>query len=87
MRDLEAMLRRDGFEPHVTRLGGRGVGVLLRGGSASEWKGDELVGERNEVEGQGEGEGARPVPVREGLRRGTEGLAGWAEGLGEWVYA
>jgi mevalonate kinase len=74
--ELMDALRRDGFEPHLTTLGGKGAGVLRRQTS----DGEALV------VGRGEDEGVA-MPLRAGLRQaGREAVGQWAEGLGEWVY-
>lgn len=66
-----------GFEPHLTSLGGPGLGVLATSGS------DDFV---NTSEGD-EKEGMT-VPKRAALRdaSGQAGHAKWAQGLGQWVY-
>ncbi|RXK39089.1 cystathionine beta-lyase [Tremella mesenterica] len=62
-----------GFQPHLTALGGSGVGFLLSPTSDERIESDT-------------GEGMT-IPKRSGLRdAGSDGLANWAESLGTWVY-
>lgn len=83
LNELIQTLEGHGFQPHLTTLGGPGLGVLTipsKLGQAS----DQL---RDAVRTHDEGEGM-VVPKRAGLREADkEGLHTWAERLGRWVYA
>lgn len=75
LEELVSVLRGNGFEPHLTTLGGPGLGVLRKG-----QEGDGGVVGKGEDRGVG-------VPLRAGLRDvGRDGVGEWAEGLGEWVH-
>ncbi|KAL7418885.1 cystathionine beta-lyase [Cryptotrichosporon argae] len=68
-------LRGHGFEPHLTTLGGPGLGAAVTGGGAA----------KKHVE-PGADEGT-VVPASAGLRdAGIDGLERWAEQIGEWRY-
>ncbi|WVN90920.1 cystathionine beta-lyase [Cryptococcus depauperatus CBS 7841] len=73
------VLENHGFQPHLTTLGGPGLGVLAQPTQMSE-KDDDKVKTPEMSEGM-------PVPKRAGLRDAKkEDLHGWAEQLGTWVY-
>ena len=78
LNELILSLEKMGFQPHLTTLGGPGVGILVPGGRVSESTDQVAEGE--------EGEG-RVVPKRAGLREcNIDGLHSWAENLGQWTY-
>ncbi|ORY34329.1 cystathionine beta-lyase [Naematelia encephala] len=76
---LQDTLRNLGFEPHLTTLGGPGLGILR---SPAKGNTDEV-----NVPEEDEGDGM-VVPKRAGLRgAGREGVERWATGLeGDWVH-
>lgn len=69
------VLKRNGFEPHLTSLGGPGVGVLTSPSKTGEQKVESDEGN------------IAAAPRRAALREATrDGLQAWSEGLGEWKY-
>jgi hypothetical protein len=72
---LISALRNQGFEPHLTSLGGTGVGVLVRESATSDEKVESDEGN------------TAAAPKRAALRESNaEGLQTWSEGLGQWKY-
>ncbi|WWD22393.1 cystathionine beta-lyase [Kwoniella shandongensis] len=75
LKELIETLERNGFQPHLTTLGGPGLGIHTP--TATD---DDKVGSDEAGEGV-------IVPKRAGLRdAGADGLASWAERLGGWTY-
>lgn len=75
LQDLISTLQRNGFEPHLTSLGGRGVGVLTSPSSRGEQKVESDEGN------------IAAAPARAALRESNrDDLQAWSEGLGEWKY-
>ncbi|KAK8845447.1 cystathionine beta-lyase [Kwoniella newhampshirensis] len=74
--ELINTLQGHGFQPHLTSLGGPGLGIHTT----------PAAKEDNKVRTGEEGEGM-VMPKRAGLREaGTDGLEAWAERLGGWKY-
>jgi hypothetical protein len=70
-----------GFEPHLTSLGGPGVGILpSRPGAATASTDFVDTSEGDVKEGM-------VVPKRAAIREaGRDGLARWAAAQGEWIH-
>jgi len=76
---LISTLRGMGFEPHLTSLGGSGLGVLQRGSTSASSTDFVSTSEGDVKEGM-------TVPKRATIRDvGRDGLAQWAQGE-KWVY-
>ena len=74
-----------GFEPHLTSLGGPGVGILASSPSATTSA--PVTTASTDAVRTGE-DGDMVVPKRSKLRdAGVAGLQEWAEGLGQWVHS
>ncbi len=89
LSDLIEDLRRDGYEPYLTSVGGSGLGVLspyIRRGAAESLgrlTPPETPGETASQSTGGEGE----VPLNAAFETtATSALSQWAEELGRWLY-
>lgn len=79
LEKLISALRAQGYEPHLTSIGGSGLGVLAP-------RPNELA---KLITGEGTVEqGTKGIPVLRGVFEGMEkgGLERWAEGRGRWLY-
>lgn len=75
LQELISALERHGFEPHLTSLGGPGVGVLTKPSSRGEEKVESDEGN------------VAAAPRRAALREANrDGLLAWSESLGQWKY-
>ncbi|KDQ19224.1 hypothetical protein BOTBODRAFT_126004 [Botryobasidium botryosum FD-172 SS1] len=79
LRELLVGLEKDGYEPHVTTIGGSGLGIL------------SPYDENNYPSGSDSEDASAPEKQPESLRKaferqGVEELAPWAEGRGRWLY-
>ncbi|WVR03467.1 cystathionine beta-lyase [Kwoniella sp. DSM 27419] len=75
---LVTTLQAQGFQPHLTTVGGPGLGIHA---VASQQKDQDVIANT-------EGGDGMVVPKRAGLREaGTGGLQAWSERLGGWVFS
>ncbi|WVF66200.1 cystathionine beta-lyase [Kwoniella sp. CBS 6097] len=82
---LITTLQAQGFQPHLTSVGGPGLGIHVQTSTASSRSGERAQKE-DAIPNSEEGEGM-VVPKRAGLREaGTEDLQAWSERLGGWVH-
>lgn len=77
LQSLIGTLQNLGFQPHLTTLGGPGLGILASSSSSAN---------SDEVQTPDEGEGM-VIPKRAALRgAGVDGLGRWAGGTSGWCY-
>jgi hypothetical protein len=75
LKALIANLENQGFQPHLTSLGGSGVGVVTRPSATADEKVDSDEGN------------VSAAPLRATLRdTSADGLQAWSEKLGHWKY-
>ncbi|WVQ80370.1 cystathionine beta-lyase [Cryptococcus sp. DSM 104549] len=89
LTSLIQTLESHGFQPHLTTVGGPGLGIHASPSISTSSGADtpKSINVSDGVRTPGEGEGM-VVPKRASLRDASkEELEGWAERLGGWIYA
>jgi len=90
LQDLIVALSNDKFDTYLTSVGGSGLGILSPYGQRLQPESGPVTppetpnGNAKPVDA---GDGAPPEPMRAVFETNAVGdLAGWAEGLGRWLY-